>query len=71
MTCVDNNSFDIAVIGAGPAGMSAAITAAKKGARVIVLDDKVRAGGQIYRNVAASPLVDKAKLGLITSKVSS
>lgn len=63
MTCVDNNSFDIAVIGAGPAGMSAAITAAKKGARVIVLDDKVRAGGQIYRNVAASPLVDKAKLG--------
>ena len=57
------NSYDIAIIGAGPAGMSAAITAAESGASVVVLDDKARAGGQIYRNVTASPLVDPAPLG--------
>ena len=57
------NSYDIAIIGAGPAGMSAAITASAAGARVIVLDDKLQAGGQIYRNVTASPLADTATLG--------
>lgn len=56
-------SYDIAIIGAGPAGMSAAITAANAGASVVVLDDKPRAGGQIYRNVSASPLADVKALG--------
>lgn len=58
-----NNSYDIAIIGAGPAGMSAAITASAAGARVVVLDDKPHSGGQIYRNVDASPLVKPAVLG--------
>lgn len=57
------NSFDIAIIGAGPAGMAAAITATEAGARVIVLDDKPRSGGQIYRNVDASPLQQPEQLG--------
>ncbi len=57
------NSYDLAIIGAGPAGMSAAITATKAGARVILLDDKKRAGGQIYRNVTLSPLNSPEKLG--------
>ncbi|WP_432472517.1 FAD-dependent oxidoreductase [Amphritea sp. HPY] len=60
---VSLNSYDIAIIGAGPAGMSAAITASKAGASVVVLDDKPRSGGQIYRNVDASPLADPALLG--------
>lgn len=57
------NSFDIAIIGAGPAGMSAAITARQSGAKIIVLDDKIKAGGQIYRNVTQSPLKNKSFLG--------
>ncbi|WP_243633871.1 NAD(P)/FAD-dependent oxidoreductase [Motiliproteus coralliicola] len=57
------NSYDIAIIGAGPAGMSAAITASQAGARVVVLDDKPRAGGQIYRNVSVSPLTQPEQLG--------
>ncbi len=57
------DSYDIAVIGAGPAGMSAAITASAAGARVVVLDDKPRAGGQIYRNVTCSPLSNTDLLG--------
>lgn len=57
------SGYDIAIIGAGPAGMSAAITATKAGAHVVVLDDKPRSGGQIYRNVDASPLAKPAVLG--------
>lgn len=42
---------DLIVIGAGPAGMAAARTAADGGASVLVLDEQPAAGGQIYRGV--------------------
>ena len=42
---------DLIVIGAGPAGMAAARMAADKGLSVTVLDEQIRAGGQIYRDV--------------------
>ena len=42
---------DLAIIGAGPAGMAAAAQAAELGLRVTVLDEQPRAGGQIYRDV--------------------
>ena len=41
----------LAIIGAGPAGMSAAIAACAHGADVLVLDEQSAPGGQIYRNV--------------------
>ena len=63
MTEFTATSYDIAIIGAGPAGMSAAITASEAGASVVVLDDKARSGGQIYRNVDASPLAEPTTLG--------
>ncbi len=44
-------SYDLAVIGAGPAGMSAASVAGSLGLKVVVLDEQAREGGQIYRNV--------------------
>lgn len=43
---------DLAIIGAGPAGMAAAATAAETGLTVCLLDEQLRAGGQIYRDVA-------------------
>lgn len=43
--------FELAIIGAGPAGMAAAGEAADLGLRVALLDEQVRAGGQIYRDV--------------------
>lgn len=43
--------FDIVIIGAGPAGMAAAVEAAEYGASVCILDEQRQAGGQIYRNV--------------------
>lgn len=38
---------DVLVIGAGPAGLSAAIAAAERGARVVVVDENPRPGGSL------------------------
>jgi D-hydroxyproline dehydrogenase subunit alpha len=40
---------DVAVVGAGPAGMAAALAAADLGCRVILVDASAAMGGQIYR----------------------
>lgn len=45
---------DIVIIGAGPAGMSAAIAATRCGLSVTVLDRQSAVGGQIYRNIEHS-----------------
>ena len=55
--------YELAVIGAGPAGMAAAITAAELGADTIVLDEQATPGGQIYRAIGETPLRDPAILG--------
>ena len=44
-------NHDIIVIGAGPAGMAAAVTAAEGGTKVLLLDDQPAPGGQIYRAI--------------------
>ena len=41
---------EIAILGAGPAGLSAALAAARCGKSVIILDDNPRPGGQIWRD---------------------
>ena len=56
-------SYDIIVIGAGPAGISAAVTAAEGGASVLLLDDQLGAGGQIYRNIENAGDTQTAFLG--------
>lgn len=42
---------DLAIIGAGPAGMAAAVTAAGLGLGVLVLDEQPAPGGQVFRGV--------------------
>lgn len=49
-----SKEVDIAVIGAGPAGMAAATLAARHGAQVILLDEQDGAGGQIWRSVTVA-----------------
>ncbi|MER5640522.1 NAD(P)/FAD-dependent oxidoreductase [Kitasatospora sp. NPDC002227] len=44
--------FDLAVVGAGPAGLAAAVTAAEFGLRCALLDAGPRPGGQYYRHPA-------------------
>ncbi|MCF2531879.1 FAD/NAD(P)-dependent oxidoreductase [Yinghuangia soli] len=46
--------YDLAVIGAGPAGFAAAVTAADAGLAVVILDAGRAAGGQFYRQPAAA-----------------
>ena len=40
---------DVAVVGGGPAGMSAALAAARAGASVVLIDEYAAPGGQIWR----------------------
>lgn len=49
MSNASNPLFDVAVVGAGPAGIAAAVSAVESGARVALLDDNPRPGGQIWR----------------------
>lgn len=42
---------DIAIVGAGPAGLCAAIEAASTGANVLLLDENQRAGGQLFKQI--------------------
>lgn len=57
-----NVHYDVVIVGAGPAGLSAARAAAEAGARVAILDDNPHAGGQIWRQgpvfPAAAPLAE-------------
>lgn len=53
-------TFDLAVVGAGPAGMAAAVEAAELGLATLLIDEQGAPGGQIYRAIEgaseASPL---------------
>jgi D-hydroxyproline dehydrogenase subunit alpha len=67
-----SDHYDILVIGAGPAGVAAAVSAAGSGLRVGLIDDNPAPGGQIWRGGAAvSPSPEAAKwfAGLINSPV--
>ncbi len=48
-------SFDVVIVGAGPAGMAAAVAARKSAASVAVIDDNHSPGGQIWRNAGPFP----------------
>jgi NADPH-dependent 2,4-dienoyl-CoA reductase/sulfur reductase-like enzyme len=47
------HEFEVVVIGGGPAGLAAATRAAEAGARVAIVDDNQRLGGQIWRSADA------------------
>lgn len=47
-----DDPYDLAVVGAGPAGLAAAVTAAELGLYVALVDSAAQTGGQFYRHPA-------------------
>lgn len=58
-----NRIWDIVIIGAGPAGMSAAIEASRLGLSALVLERQALPGGQIFRSAGASSAQKIKSLG--------
>lgn len=58
-----DESYDVAVVGAGPAGLAAAATCAHAGLRCVLFDEQQQPGGQIYRGVTNSLFARGAVLG--------
>ena len=56
-------SYDLVVIGGGPAGLAAAATAARAGLATVLFDENPGVGGQIYRGITANPVRNRAILG--------
>jgi thioredoxin reductase/bacterioferritin-associated ferredoxin len=57
------DSYDVAVVGAGPAGLAAATVCARAGLATVLFDEQPSPGGQIYRAVTATPLKRGTILG--------
>lgn len=53
-TRAERMQCDVVVVGAGPAGLTTAIALAEAGVQVIVADERPEAGGQFFKQLAAS-----------------
>jgi octopine oxidase subunit A len=57
------DSYDVVVIGAGPAGLAAAATAAEAGLSTLLLDENAGPGGQVWRAITSTPVTERDRLG--------
>ena len=57
------DSYDVAVVGAGPAGLAAATVCARAGLATVLFDEQPAPGGQIYRSVTTTPVKRDTILG--------
>ncbi len=55
--------YDVVIVGAGPAGLSAAIEASNHGLVVLLADENQSPGGQIYRSVEHASDADLGRMG--------
>ncbi len=56
-------SYELVVIGGGPAGLAAAALAARAGVSTVLFDENPGVGGQIYRAITSTPVKNRAILG--------
>lgn len=61
MTILALEHCDLLIVGAGPAGMAAAVAAAPSGASIVVIDDNPAPGGQIWRDGPGAALPPAAR----------
>ncbi|MEH2495758.1 thioredoxin reductase/bacterioferritin-associated ferredoxin [Bradyrhizobium sp. AZCC 1678] len=57
------DSYDVVVIGAGPAGLAATATVAEAGLSTLLLDENAGPGGQVWRAIASTPVTERDRLG--------
>jgi thioredoxin reductase/bacterioferritin-associated ferredoxin len=57
------DAYDVAIVGAGPAGMAAATLCAGAGLATVLFDEQPTPGGQIYRAVERTPVQRASILG--------
>ena len=57
------SSYDLVVIGGGPAGLAAAALAARAGVATVLFDENTGVGGQIYRGITSTPITNRGVLG--------
>ena len=62
-TTPKRDSYDVVVIGAGPAGLAAAANAAEAGLSTLLLDENAGPGGQVWRAIASTPVTQRDRLG--------
>jgi len=63
MTMPKRAAYDVVVIGAGPAGLAAATSAAEAALSTLLLDENAGPGGQVFRAIASTPVTDRKQLG--------
>ncbi|MFP6745663.1 MAG: FAD-dependent oxidoreductase, partial [Alphaproteobacteria bacterium] len=55
--------YDLAIVGAGPAGLAAAALAGELGLATLLLDEQPQPGGQVYRHIETAPAARREVLG--------
>jgi thioredoxin reductase len=58
-----SETVDVVVVGAGPAGMNAAMRTARAGLKTVLIDEQDAVGGQIYRGIGRADARRKEILG--------
>ena len=58
---MNKRSFDVVVVGGGPAGIASAVCAVESGASVLVVDDNPGLGGQIWRGEEQNSSIREAQ----------
>ena len=61
----DSLACEIVVVGAGPAGLAAACTAAGRTRSVVIVDGNTAPGGQIWRGEVRMPGIDRARISQV------